>query len=229
MPSERTRRILPYISIGVGILVYVLYYNSTQNWNETIAEYERQQVEEKLAKKRANAKYVAEAKPWVSADGKKVYKIVKREEKDDLIWIQLTELNENITYNLRETKAASGEKYTSMADNLFWIKGEEAIFENDKGVKYNLRETQIFRGLYSYMADANSYKLCKDDKRVSIAFLGDNMAIEEAYSKIGRPGENVYLEVEGAMIKEMSMEGDAIIDAVYPHKLMLIKDRKTCK
>jgi len=119
-------------------------------------------------------------------------------------------------YNLRETKAASGEKYTSMADNLFWIKGEEAIFENDKGVKYNLRETQIFRGLYSYMADANSYKLCKDDKRVSIAFLGDNMAIEEAYSKIGRPGENVYLEVEGAMIKEMSMEGDAIIDAVYP-------------
>jgi len=58
MPSERTRRILPYISIGVGILVYVLYYNSTQNWNETIAEYERQQVEEKLEKKRANAKYV---------------------------------------------------------------------------------------------------------------------------------------------------------------------------
>ena len=228
MPSERMRTLLPYVSIGIGILVYVLYYYSTQNWKQAQSDYEKQQVEERQSKKRADKKYLDEAKPWISSDGNEIYKIKSREEKDGLTWIKLTELNENVTYNLRKVESASGEKYTSTAGNIFWIKGKEAIFESSEGKNSNLKTTQIYKGLYAYMADANSYKICNGDLRVSIAMLGDNIKIEEAYSQINRSGEDVYLEIEGVMIKEMSMEGTNMIDAIYPYSFLKIEDRKDC-
>jgi len=229
MPSERFRKIFPYVSIGVGILVYVLYYNSTQNWKQMQSEYEQQQVQERQKKKRAKKEYMSKVKPWISIDGKEIYEIVKREEQDGLIWIQLTERKENITYNLRYSKSGSGEKYTSKVGNLFWMKGDEAIFENKEGKKSNLKSAKIYKGLYSYMADANTFKICGSDQMIPITMLGDNIEIERAYSKIGRSGEDVYLEVEGAIIKEKSMEGDEMIDAVYPFKLIGMEDRKECE
>ena len=229
MASERMRTLLPYVSIGIGILVYVLYYNSTQNWKQAKSDYEKQQVEERQSKQRADSKLISEAKPWVSNDGKEIYKIVSREEKDGLTWIKLKELNENVNYHLKYVQSGSGEKYTSNAGNLFWIKGSEAIFENNENKTTNLKSTQVYKGLFSYLADANSFKLCYGDQRVSIAMLGDNIKIEQAYSKINRSGEDVYLEIEGIMIKEMSMEGTKQIDAVYPYQFLKIEDRKTCK
>ncbi len=229
MASERTRTILPYISIGVGILVYVLYYFSTQSWKQAQSDYEKQQVEERQAKKRAEKKYMSETKPWISSDGKEVYKIINREKRDGLTWIKLKELNEDRTYNLRDAPSASGEKYSSKAGNLFWIKGNEAVFENAIGKKSNLKETKIYKGLYSYMADANSFKLCDNDRKVPIAMLGENNKIEQAYSKINRSGEDAYLEVEGIMIKAMSMEGTQMIDAIFPYKYKKIEDRQSCK
>lgn len=228
MPSERMRTILPYVSIGVGILVYVLYYNSTQSWKQAQSDYERQQVEERQAKQRADSKLVSEAKPWISTDGQEIYKIVSREEKDGLTWIKLTEQKKNTTYNLRNVKSASGEKYTSNAGNLFWIKGNEASFETGDGKKSNLKASQTYRGLYSYMADANSFSLCDIDKKVSIAFMGENIKIEQAYSKINRSGEDVYLEIEGAMIQEMNMGETKMIYVIYPHKFMKMEDKKDC-
>lgn len=229
MPSETFRKIFPYVSIGVGILVYVLYYMSTQSWNEAQSEFERQEVQRRLAEKRSNDKLLSEAKPWISEDGMEIYKLISREEKDGLTWIKLREYNEDMTYNLRKVQSASGEKFTSNAGNLFWIKGEEAIFENSEKEISNLKKTQIYKGLFSYMADANSYKLCDEDRNVSIAMLGDNTNIESAYAKINRPGEEVYLEVEGTLIKEMSMEGIKMNNAVYPFKIIAMEDRFDCK
>jgi hypothetical protein len=74
MASERMRTLLPYVSIGIGILVYVLYYYSTQNWKQAQSDYERQQIEASQSKKRADKKYLVEAKPWISSDGNKIYK-----------------------------------------------------------------------------------------------------------------------------------------------------------
>ena len=229
MASEKFRKILPYISIGVGILVYVLYYMSTESWKQAQSDYERQLVEERQAQQRADNKLVKETKPWISEDGKEVYKVISREEKDGLTWIKLKELNEDMTYNLKYVQSVSGEKYTSTAGNLFWIKGNEAIFENSEKKTSNLKSTQVYRGLYSYMADANSFKICNNDKRISIAMLGENIEIEQAYSTINNPGEDVYLEVEGAMIKEMNMKGTEMIDAIYPHKILKIEDRRGCE
>lgn len=142
MASERMRKLLPYVSIGVGILVYILYYNSTENWKQAQSDYERQQVEERQAKKRDANKYLKTVKPWISTDGKKIYQIINREEKDGLTWIQLKEQNEDATYNLRYVESASGEKYTSNAGNTFWIKGKEAIFENSEKEVINLKPVE---------------------------------------------------------------------------------------
>ena len=229
MASERMRTLLPYVSIGIGILVYVLYYYSTQNWKQAQSDYEKQQVEERQSKIRADKKYLDKAKPWISSDGKKIYKIIRRKEINSLTWIKLTELNENTTYNLRQVESASGEKYSNNAGNIFWIKGDEAIFENSEKKTTNLKNTQVYKGLFSYMADANTFKLCDGDQRVSIAMLGDNIKIEQAYSKLNRFGDDVYLEIEGAMIKEMSMEGTKNIVAIYPYQFLKIEDRKDCK
>ena len=229
MASERMRTLLPFISIGVGILVYVLYYNSTQSWKQAQSDYERQQVEERQARQRADKKLVSEAKPWISEDGKEVYKIVSREEKDNLTWIKLKEFNKNTTYNLKLDKSVSLEKYSSNAGNMFWIKGGEAIFQNSQKKSIKLKSPQIYTGLYSYLADANSFKICGNDQKVSIALLGDNVAIEQAYSKLDKSGEDAYLELEGIMIKEMSMEGAEMIDAIYPYKFLKIENRMDCK
>lgn len=228
MPSERTRKILPYISIAVGILVYILYYYSTENWKQAQSDYERKQVAERQAKKRADQQYLKKSKPWISIDGKEIYKIKSREEKDGLTWIQLNELKENINYNLRYVASASGEKYTSNAGNIFWIKGDEAFFENSEKEKSILQKTKIFKGLYSYMADANSYQLCDTDRKLSIAMTGENIKIEQAYSKLKGSGENVYLEIEGAIILEESMEGSEMINAIYPYQMIELDPSKNC-
>lgn len=229
MPSEKFRKVFPYISIGIGIFVYVLYYMSTQSWNEAKSEYERQEVQRRLAEKRENEKLISQTKPWISLDGKEIYKLISREDKDGLIWIKLEELNEDMTYNLRKVDSASGEKYTSNAGNLFWIKGDEAIFQNSEKKKSNLNKAKKISGLFSYMADANSFKLCENNIQVSIAMLGDNANIEKAYSQFNKSGEEVYLEVEGAMIKAESMEGSGMIDAIYPYKILDIENRSDCK
>ncbi len=229
MPSETFRKIFPYISIGVGILVYVLYYMSTQSWNEAQSEYERQEVQRRLAEERENQKLIAESKPWISDDGKEIYTLLSKTKKDGLTWIKLKELNEGMTYNLRKVESANGEKYTSNAGNLFWIKGEEAIFENDEKKKSNLNEVKKISGLFSYMADANSFKFCESHLQTSIAMLGDNANIEKAYSELNTSGKMVYLELEGAMIKVESMEGSGMIDAIYPYKFLDIENRSDCK
>jgi len=229
MPSETFRKIFPYISIGVGILVYVLYYMSTQSWNEAQSEYERQEVQRRLAKKAEQDKLVSNSKPWISDDGKENFKMISSQEKDGLTWIKLKAFNEGITYNLRKVESEIGEKFTSNAGNLFWMKGEEAIFENNKNKTYNLRKTKTYKGLYSYMADANSFKLCDGGNTISVAMLGENKNIESAYSKIKRAGEDVYLELEGVIIRDMSMEGNVVIDAVYPYQLIEMIDRMDCK
>lgn len=229
MPSERTRKLLPYISIGVGILVYVLYYNSTQNWKQAQSDYERQQVEERQAKKRANSKLLDEAKPWISNDGSEIFKITNREDKEGLLWIQLSELKENITYNLRQAKSASGEKYTSNLGNVFWIKGKEAVFENAQGKISKLYAIEVFQGLYSYMADANSFQNCETNQNITIAFEGKNIDIEKAYAALEKAGEQVYLEIEGAIIQKVSMEKSTLIDALYPYKFVKMEDRNSCR
>lgn len=228
MPSENFRKIFPYISIGVGILVYVLYYMSTQSWNEAKNEYERQEVQRRLAEKRKNEKLVSETKPWISENGKQIYQLISSENKDGLTWIKLKELNEGMTYNLRKVESASGEKYTSQAGNLFWIKGGNAIFENDQKKTFNLTQVKIFRGLYSYMADANTFEICNKNLSTSIAMLGINADIENAYSKLNKLGKKAYLEIEGAMIKEKNMEGSEIIDAIYPYKLKRLESHSEC-
>lgn len=229
MPSETFRKIFPYISIGVGILVYVLYYVSTQSWNEAQSEYERQEVQRRLAEERENQKLISESKPWISDDGKEIYTLLSKTKKDGLTWIKLKELNEGMTYNLRKVESANGEKYTSNAGNLFWIKGEEAIFENDEKKKSNLNVAKKISGIFSYMADANSFKFCESHLQTSIAMLGDNANIEKAYSELNTSGKMVYLELEGAMIKVESMEGSIMIDAIYPYKFLDIENRSDCK
>lgn len=229
MPSEKFRKIFPYISISVGILVYVLYYMSTQSWNEAKAEYERQEVQRRLAEEKENEKLISQSMPWISSDGKEIYKLISRENKDGLIWIKLKEINEDMTYNLRKVESATGEKYTSKAGNLFWIKSDEAIFENNEKKKSNLKKAKLIEGLFSYIADANSFILCESNVQVSIAMLGDNANIESEYSKFNKAGEEIYLEVVGAMIKEKSIEGSEMIDAIYPYKLIHIENRSECK
>lgn len=229
MTSERTRKILPYVSIGIGILVYVLYYYSTQSWKQAQSDYERQQIEERQAKQRADNKLVEDAKPWISEDGSEIYKIINREEKNGLTWIKLKELRNDVTYNLKHVVSASGEKYTSNAGNMFWAKGNEAIFENKEKVTKNLRSIKTFKGLFSYLADANIFKICDSDRKLSVAFLGDNINIEKAYSKINRPGEDVYLEIDGSIIQVMGPEGDQMVEAIYPYKFINIEDRTTCE
>jgi len=74
----------------------------------------------------------------------------------------LTSINDG--YKLRYVESGSSEKYTSNAVNLYCIKGNEAVFEKDEGKK-------------SKLIESNSYKLCDDDTQVSIALLGDNIAL----------------------------------------------------
>lgn len=63
-------------------------------------------------------------------------------------------------------------------------------------------------GLYDYIADAGSIKLCGSDERLPVATEGDNAALERAYGNTRlNPGESLQVELSGRILERLPMEG----------------------
>lgn len=63
-------------------------------------------------------------------------------------------------------------------------------------------------GLYDYISDSGSIKLCGSAERLPVATEGDNAALERAYGNTRRnPGESLLVELRGHILERLPLEG----------------------
>jgi uncharacterized lipoprotein YbaY/heat shock protein HslJ len=78
------------------------------------------------------------------------------------------------------------------------------------------------RGEFTYMADAASFRLCSTGKTYPVAMEGGYLAVERAYTKLGKPGELAALTVVGTIEKRPIGEGGQPVDAIVIQRLVRI-------
>ena len=65
------------------------------------------------------------------------------------------------------------------------------------------------RGMYSYLADAGLFQECLTGRRIPVAQVGDNAALEAAYNRFRRePGETLLVSLEGTIANLPKIEGE---------------------
>jgi copper homeostasis protein (lipoprotein) len=111
------------------------------------------------------------------------------------------------------------------ASQMFAIKDADTLRKLDTEGKeiqsrlnYDLTRSERFeplepqlpmRGMYSYMADAGMFQECLTGWRLPVAQIGDNAALEAAYSKARRePGEALLVNLEGTIAIRPKTEGE---------------------
>ena len=86
------------------------------------------------------------------------------------------------------------------------------------------------RGMYSYMADAPLFIDCSSGKRMPVAMVADNLALERAYlHKRQIPGESLLVILEGHIEPMPPMEGEGLVDTLIPERFIGIQPGKNCE
>ena len=88
-------------------------------------------------------------------------------------------------------------------------------------------------GLYRYMADAAIFDECLTQRRLPVAFVGDNIALERAYLELVdksdlEPGEPVLAELSGRIAQLPPMEGDGLVATLEPVRFIALHPDATC-
>jgi copper homeostasis protein (lipoprotein) len=103
---------------------------------------------------------------------------------------------------------------------------------------YNLTRSGYFepleprlpmRGMYGYMADAGLFQECLTGRRFPVAQVGDNAALEAAYSKFRRePGEALLVNLEGTIAIRPKIEGEGTQETLIVEHFNQIWPSETC-
>ena len=89
-------------------------------------------------------------------------------------------------------------------------------------------EPQVFRGEYSYFADASAFVDCRDGTRYPVTGP-ENPTLERAYLEVAiRPGDSVLIEVEGRLEPRPAMEGDGSETALVVSRVVRVDGDARC-
>jgi copper homeostasis protein (lipoprotein) len=88
-------------------------------------------------------------------------------------------------------------------------------------------------GMYRYMADAAVFDECLTGRRLPVAFVAENIALERAYLELqqasGRePGEPVLAELSGRIARLAPMEGDGLVPTLEPLRFIALHPDASC-
>ncbi len=88
-------------------------------------------------------------------------------------------------------------------------------------------------GMYRYMADAALFDECLTGRRLPVAFVADNIALERDYLELleatGRePGEPVLAELAGRVSRLPPMEGDGLVPMLEPLRFIALHPDESC-
>ncbi len=89
------------------------------------------------------------------------------------------------------------------------------------------------QGMYQYMADAALFTECLIGRRLPVAFVADNVALERAYLDLlqssGRePGNQVLANLLGRIAMLPPMEGDGLVPQLEPLRFIALEPDSTC-
>jgi heat shock protein HslJ len=85
------------------------------------------------------------------------------------------------------------------------------------------------RGMYSYLADAPLFVDCSSGKRMPVAMVADNRALERAYLQERQiPGEPLLVILEGRIEPMAPMEGPGLVDTLIPERFIGIQTENNC-
>jgi copper homeostasis protein (lipoprotein) len=88
-------------------------------------------------------------------------------------------------------------------------------------------------GMYRYMADAALFDECLTGRRLPVAFVADNVALERAYLELQQshgiePGSPVLAQLEGRIALLPPMEGDGLVPQLEPLRFIALHPGETC-
>lgn len=107
----------------------------------------------------------------------------------------------------------------------------------ESGLPYELARAQVpplepeltMSGMYSYLADAGSFAECLTGRRLPVATVADNAALERAYLEArAEPGAPLLAVVEGRIAALPPMEGAGTVPQLEPLAFIRLEPGATC-
>ncbi|HQR60553.1 MAG TPA: YbaY family lipoprotein [Methylophilaceae bacterium] len=91
-------------------------------------------------------------------------------------------------------------------------------------------EPQIFMGgMYHYMADAGIFTECLTRRRMPVAQVQDNAALERDYVNLRRePGEEIMATLEGRLVMRPKMEGEGLQQVLIVERFIKLWPGESC-
>ena len=103
----------------------------------------------------------------------------------------------------------------------------ERTVEKIKAAKQeNINKT--FKGMYSYMADANNFRLCDNGNNFPVAMQGNYLELEKNYTAISQNGKEVYVELVGHLEDLKAMEENGNESTFIVKSIIKIDGNKVC-
>lgn len=89
---------------------------------------------------------------------------------------------------------------------------------------------KTFKGMFTYMADANMFFPCDGSQRMPVAMTGEYLTLERKYTALSKGnGERIYSHLEGYTKEVPAMEGNGTTLAIVVTKVVEVNDGKSCE
>ncbi len=89
---------------------------------------------------------------------------------------------------------------------------------------------KTFKGMFTYMADANMFFPCDGSKRMPVVMSGEYLTLERRYTALSKGnGERIYTHLEGYTKEVPAMEGNSKELAIVVTKVIEVNDGKSCE
>jgi len=89
--------------------------------------------------------------------------------------------------------------------------------------------SKVYKGMFSYMADANMFVSCDKSTQLPIDMTGKYLVLEKAYTNIAEGGKEVYLELKAYEKEVPAMEGDGMETALVLTEIVSLDKDKSCQ
>jgi heat shock protein HslJ/uncharacterized lipoprotein YbaY len=146
-----------------------------------------------------------------------------------LIDVDPTRIVANHRYNVRARITADG-ALLFLSDTANPVFGPNNILHVDIVMRrasaddQSALPSQRLRGMYTYMADAGWFVDCVSGARLPVAQLGDNAALEKAYTSArNMVGAPMLATVQGRLEDRMPMEGDRAHSTLIVEKFISVE------
>jgi len=93
----------------------------------------------------------------------------------------------------------------------------------------NMEDENLFKGYFSYMADAGLFIDCKDNKKYPVSNEGDYLKLEKEYLKTVKDGgEKILITFNGEIVEKEKIEGEGKTKFLVVNKFINIFPDKKC-